>query len=162
MSSVIGCPCPGRTEEALASPLSDQLKTKEPGHPSMNQTSEPTNNPLTFMPRCSSTPLPVPQKIVDQQISNQLLKEGQKILNKFKQRRFSDPSLSWDDEDLPTGEPKYENTRDQQEESRGEREKSQRLQEIDNLIRKQTANLVTSNYNLRPRNQLQIPERYKL
>ena len=145
------------------SSLSDQLKSQEPGHPSMNQTSEPSNNPQTFMPRCSSTPLPVPQKVVDQQISTQLLKEGQKILNKFRQRRFSDPSsLSWDDEDLPKGEPKYENTGSQQEESRGEREKSQRLQEIDNLIRKQTANLVTSNYNLRPRNQLQIPERYKL
>ena len=142
--------------------LTDQLKTQEEGHQNLNQTSEIGNNLQNFMPRSSSTPLPVSQKIVDQQISTQLKKEGQRILNKFRQRRFSDPSLSWDDEDLPTGEPEYENTRDQQEENRGEKEKSQRIQEIDNLIRKQTANLVTSNYNLRPRNQLKLPEKYKL
>ena len=131
----------------------------------MNQTSEISNNPLNFMPRSSSTPLPVPQKVVDQQISNQLLKEGQKILNKFKQRRFSDPSLSWDDEDMKSREPEYENTRNmtiEEEENRGEKEKTQRLQEIDNLIARQTASLVTSKYSLRPRDQLKLPDRYKL
>ena len=152
---------------AQISNLENQLKKQEEAEcPSPNGAAEGNKGPMPFFPRCASTPLAIPQNIVDQQVSQELRKEGEKILKKYRQRNFSDPSLSWDDGDMKMGEHTYENTKEQETvsegEAVGEREKSLRIQEIDNLIQRQTKNLQGYDYNLRDRNKIKLPNRYKL